>query len=164
MIYQKIINVMEDINPLGKIKREDIVPKLLPILTKYKIAIRPAEVTDYKYMNQEASFIMKYELIDTEDKELKSIIIQIPGGGFDQDGKGRATYMASTGAYRQALQQIFSIPIEEESQQNNVDYNDQNGFSPFDEFQDSKSKENINEEKSIEELTDEDIEAEFAKF
>ena len=107
---------------------------------------------------------MKYELIDTEDKELKSIIIQIPGGGFDQDGKGRATYMASTGAYRQALQQIFSIPIEEESQQNNVDYNDLNGFSPFDEFQDSKSKENINEEKSIEELTDEDIEAEFAKF
>ena len=94
MIYQKIINVMEDIIPLGKIKREDIVPKLLPILTKYKIAIRPAEVTDYKYMNQEASFIMKYELIDTEDKELKSIIIQIPGGGFDQDGKGRATYMA----------------------------------------------------------------------
>lgn len=78
MIYQKITQIMTEVVSLGKIKREEIVPKLLPLLAKYKIVIKPAEVTEYKSMNQEASFLVKYELVDTEDPELQSMLVQIP--------------------------------------------------------------------------------------
>ncbi len=78
MLYKKIIEIMTEIKSCGRIKREDIVPILLPLLAKYKISIKPAEVSDYKYINQEASFIVKYELVDTEDPELQSILVQVP--------------------------------------------------------------------------------------
>lgn len=78
MIYKKINEIMNEIIPLGKIKREEIVPKLLPLLAKYNIVIKPAEVTDYTYREQESSFISKYEIVDTEENELSSIIVQVP--------------------------------------------------------------------------------------
>ena len=82
MVYQKIIEIMEEIQAFGKIKREEIVPTLSPLLTKYKLSIKPAETNEYKYVNQEASFLAKYELVDTEDPELQSIIVEVPARRF----------------------------------------------------------------------------------
>ncbi len=82
MIYKKIIEIMNEIATLGKIKRDEIVPTLLPLLAKYKMAIKPATVSEYKYMNQEASFIAKYELVDTEDQELQSLMVEVPARRF----------------------------------------------------------------------------------
>lgn len=165
MIYKKIVDIMNEIIPLGKIKREEIVPMLLPLLAKHKIAIKPAEVSDYKYSNQEASFLAKYELVDTEDN-LESMIIQLPGGGCDSENKGRATYMASTGIYRQMLQQVFAIPIEEDNgvntSQTRTEENSERNVYEFDEF--ANENEETQEQKDIAEFTDDDIDAEFAGF
>ena len=78
MIYQKITDIMSEIVNIGKIKREDIVPTLLPLLSKYKISIKPLAVTDYIYKEQESSFIATYELIDVEDENLGSVLVQVP--------------------------------------------------------------------------------------
>lgn len=143
MIYQKIVNIMEELVPIGKIKREEITSIMQPLLAKYKLVIKPSEVIDYKHINQEASFKMKYEIVDAEDNELQSIYLEVPGGGFDQESKGRATYMALTGAYRQALQQLFSIQIFDELYQVNatglgLDNSDENNFLAIHEFEDAK--------------------------
>lgn len=115
MIYEKISQIISEVSTMEKMRREEIVPKMLPLLAKYKIAIKPLEISDYHYKDDEASFIAKYELVDTEDSNLTSIIAQLPAGGCDSDKKGRATYMASTGVYRQLFQQIFAIPIIEDN-------------------------------------------------
>lgn len=80
MIYEKIVKIMDELIPIGKIKREDITSVMQPLLCKNKIVIKPSEVIDYKFVNQEASFKMKYEIIDAEDEELQSINIEVPGG------------------------------------------------------------------------------------
>ena len=141
MIYQKIVNIMEELVPIGKIKREEITSIMQPLLAKYKLVIKPSEVIDYKHINQEASFKMKYEIVDADDSELQSIYLEVPGGGCDQESKGRATYMALTGAYRQAMQQLFSIQILDELYQGNV-FNFENSsdgiFPEIHEFKDDK--------------------------
>lgn len=80
MIYQKIVNIMEELVPIGKIKREEITTVMQPLLVKHKIVIKPQEVIDFKCINQEACFKMKYEIIDAEDNELKSILVELPAG------------------------------------------------------------------------------------
>lgn len=80
MLYQKIINIMEELIPIGKIRRDEIATVMQPLLVKHKIVIKPQEVIDFKCINQEASFKMKYELVDAEDNELKSILIEVPAG------------------------------------------------------------------------------------
>lgn len=141
MIYKKIVNIMEELVPIGKIKREEITSIMQPLLAKYKLVIKPSEVIDYKHINQEASFKLKYEIVDADDSELQSIYLEVPGGGCDQESKGRATYMALTGAYRQALQQLFSIQIFDELYQGNV-FNAENSseynFPEVHEFKDDK--------------------------
>lgn len=106
--------------------------------------------------------------------------------GFDQEGKGRSTYMALTGAYRQALIQIFSIPTEDEfSQSNNNEHklkqdeqDEFEDFSSLDEFQESEANEtpqvvnskNLSSEDirnhniNVDEITVTDIDNEFANF
>lgn len=143
MIYNKISDIMNEIIPLGKIRREEIVSTLLPILAKHKIVIKPGEVKNYSYTKNESSFIVTYEVIDTEDPELKSILVEVPAGGRDTEEKGRSTYMASTGAYRQMFQQLFALPIEDElpdnsNNTNNNDFdntNNANNDFVLDEFQ-----------------------------
>lgn len=143
MIYNKISDIMNEIIPLGKIRREEIVSTLLPILVKHKIVIKPGEVKNYSYTKNESSFIVTYEVIDTEDPELKSILVEVPAGGRDTEEKGRSTYMASTGAYRQMFQQLFALPIEDElpdnsNNTNNNDFdntNNANNDFVLDEFQ-----------------------------
>lgn len=180
MIYKKIVNIMEELVPIGKIRREEITSIMQPLLAKYKLVIRPAEVIDYKYINQEASFKLKYEIVDADDNELKSIKLEVPGGGSDQESKGRATYMATTGAYRQALQQLFSIQIFDELSQGNVtgfnsDNNEINGFPVIHQFEDSKpsipntnitaiKQSSQNETVNSNEITEDYIENEFAGF
>ena len=152
MIYNKISDIMNEIIPLGKIKRDEIVSTLLPILAKYKIAIKPGEIKNYHYTKNESSFIVTYEIVDTEDPELKSILVEVPAGGCDTEEKGRSTYMASTGAYRQMFQQLFALPIEDElpdtsnnSNQNNLDnLNNTNNDFVLDEFQDDNKVDETN--------------------
>lgn len=185
MIYQKIVNIMEELVPIGKIKREEITSIMQPLLAKYKLVIKPSEVIDYKHINQEASFKLKYEIVDAEDSELQSINLEVPGGGCDQESKGRATYMALTGAYRQALQQLFSIQIYDELYQGNVfnyENSSENVFSEIHEFKDDKENNveqirtvpttNIQAETVVEnrtiiepaEITEDYLENEFAGF
>ena len=192
MIYNKISDIMNEIIPLGKIKRDEIVSTLLPILAKYKIAIKPGEIKNYHYARNEASFIVTYEIVDTEDPELKSILVEVPTGGCDTEEKGRSTYMASTGAYRQMFQQLFALPIEDElpdtsnnSNQNNLDnLNNTNNDFALDEFQDDNKVDETNgtnitpdnqnlennntaisnTNKPISDFTFEDIDEEFSNF
>lgn len=192
MIYNKISDIMNEIIPLGKIRREEIVSTLLPILAKYKIVIKPGEVKDYSYTKNESSFIVTYEVIDTEDPELKSILVEVPAGGRDTEEKGRSTYMASTGAYRQMFQQLFALPIEDElpdnsNNTNNNDFdntNNANNDFVLDEFQgdntvdetngtnitpDNQNMENNTtttntNAKPISDFTFDDIDEQFANF
>lgn len=192
MIYNKISDIMNEIIPLGKIKRDEIVSTLLPILAKYKIAIKPGEIKNYHYTKNESSFIVTYEIVDTEDPELKSILVEVPTGGCDTEEKGRSTYMASTGAYRQMFQQLFALPIEDElpdtsnnSNQNNLDnLNNTNNDFALDEFQDDNKVDETNgtnitpdnqnlennntaisnTNKPISDFTFEDIDEEFSNF
>lgn len=192
MIYNKISDIMNEIIPLGKIKRDEIVSTLLPILAKYKIAIKPGEIKNYHYTKNESSFIVTYEIVDTEDPELKSILVEVPAGGGDTEEKGRSTYMASTGAYRQMFQQLFALPIEDElpdtsnnSNQNNLDnLNNTNNDFALDEFQDDNKVDETNgtnitpdnqnlennntaisnTNKPISDFTFEDIDEEFSNF
>lgn len=192
MIYNKISDIMNEIIPLGKIKRDEIVSTLLPILAKYKIAIKPGEIKNYHYARNEASFIVTYEIVDTEDPELKSILVEVPAGGCDTEEKGRSTYMASTGAYRQMFQQLFALPIEDElpdtsnnSNQNNLDnLNNTNNDFALDEFQDDNKVDETNgtnitpdnqnlennntaisnTNKPISDFTFDDIDEEFSNF
>lgn len=192
MIYNKISDIMNEIIPLGKIRREEIVSTLLPILAKYKIVIKPGEVKDYSYTKNESSFIVTYEVIDTEDPELKSILVEVPAGGRDTEEKGRSTYMASTGAYRQMFQQLFALPIEDElpdnsNNTNNNDFDNTNNANNdfiLDEFQgdntvdetngtnitpDNQNMENNTtttntNAKPISDFTFDDIDEEFSNF
>lgn len=192
MIYNKISDIMNEIIPLGKIRREEIVSTLLPILAKHKIVIKPGEVKDYSYTKNESSFIVTYEVIDTEDPELKSILVEVPAGGRDTEEKGRSTYMASTGAYRQMFQQLFALPIEDElpdnsNNTNNNDFdntNNANNDFVLDEFQgdntvDENNGTNITPDnqnmennttttntnaKPISDFTFDDIDEEFSNF
>ena len=193
MIYNKISDIMNEIIPLGKIRREEIVSTLLPILAKHKIVIKPGEVKNYSYTKNESSFIVTYEVIDTEDPELKSILVEVPAGGRDTEEKGRSTYMASTGAYRQMFQQLFALPIEDElpdnsNNTNNNDFdntNNANNDFVLDEFQgdntvdetngtnitpDNQNMENnttttnTNTNKPISDFTFDDIDEQFANF
>ncbi len=192
MIYNKISDIMNEIIPLGKIRREEIVSTLLPILAKHKIVIKPGEVKDYSYTKNESSFIVTYEVIDTEDPELKSILVEVPAGGRDTEEKGRSTYMASTGAYRQMFQQLFALPIEDElpdnsNNTNNNDFdntNNANNDFVLDEFQGDNTvdetngtnitPDNQNMEKNntttntnakpISDFTFDDIDEEFSNF
>lgn len=82
MIYKKIVEIMNELVPKGKIKREEIVPTLSPLLAKHSVVIKPGEITEYKYMEQGASFIVKYELIDAGDNDLQSVEVNVPARRF----------------------------------------------------------------------------------
>lgn len=176
MIYQKIVEIMNELTKIGKIKREEIVPTMLPILASKKLVIRPIEISDYRYMNNNASFNATYELVDTEssneNNEYASIIIKLPAGGSDSEGKGRATYMASTGVFRQVLQQAFLIPILEPDEENTgipgnsgIMGEDSDNMQFPEEFEDDNSiPEEENQAKTIDELTVEDLDAQFENF
>lgn len=73
--------------------------------------------------------------------------------------------MATTGAYRQMLQQVFAIPIEEDSINNTQNAmnnnetvgNNEDSMSTFDEFAEEETK-------PVEDYTEADIDEQFANF
>lgn len=80
MVYQKIVKIMGELVPIGKIKREEIVTVMQPLLVKHNLVVRPATVSDYKFINQEANFITKYEVVDAESGNHPAITLEVPGG------------------------------------------------------------------------------------
>ena len=94
MIYNKISDIMNEIIPLGKIKRENIVSTLLPILAKYKIVIKP----DCKRRSDNAGnpgspFHAHFGNIGNgKAAGVKSIIIGSPdiGAKYNQSRNGKA--------------------------------------------------------------------------
>lgn len=169
MIYQKINKIMFELCKLGKIKREEIIPTVSPLLAREKIIINPTDIADYRFGDNQASFIVSYEIIDSEEKDengYQSMIVKLPAGGSDGEEKGRATYMAQTGAYRQLFQQIFAISILEPDEINNNSLkNEETNVENLHEFKEDDIQENVGKEtKAINEMTEDDLEAEFANY
>lgn len=130
MIGEKIIKIMEEIQPIIKVevtdddgrtyktvKAEEIISMVQPLLIKNKVIILPQKVINFATQGNKVHITMKYQFIDVEAKERDCIEVEIPASGFDE--KGRAVFGALTGAYRYAMQQVFAIPIKDEIQNDN---------------------------------------------
>ena len=146
MIGEKILKIMEEIQPILKTeenegenfkspKVEKIVEMVRPLLIKNKVIVVPSAVTNIIPQGNKVYLTMKYELIDAESENKDYIEIEIAGSGFDLKG-GRAVFAALTGAYRYLLQQSFAIPIVDEINNNGTD--DDNNIEP------NEQKENNN--------------------
>ena len=132
MIGEKIIKIMEEIQPIIKVevtdedgrtyktvKAEEIISMVQPLLIKNKVVILPQKVINFGTQGNKVHITMKYQFIDVEDQQKDCIEVEIPASGFDE--KGRAVFGALTGAYRYAMQQVFAIPIKDEIQNDNKD-------------------------------------------
>ena len=132
MIREKIIKIMEEIQPIIKVevtdedgrtyktvKAEEIISMVQPLLIKNKVVILPQKVINFGTQGNKVHITMKYQFIDVEDQQKDCIEVEIPASGFDE--KGRAVFGALTGAYRYAMQQVFAIPIKDEIQNDNKD-------------------------------------------
>ena len=130
MIGEKIIKIMEEIQPIIKVevtdedgrtyktvKAEEIISVVQPLLIKNKVIILPQKVMNFSTQGNKVHITMKYQFIDVEDPQRDCIEVEIPASGFDE--KGRAVFGALTGAYRYAMQQVFAIPIKDEIQNDN---------------------------------------------
>ena len=124
MIGEKIVKIMEEIEPIVKTepdengnyktpKVEKIIEMIRPLLVKNKVAIIPAKVKDLTSHGNKVYLTMIYQFIDLEDKEKDCIEVEIPGSGYDEKS-GRAVFSALTGAYRYAIQETLAIPIVDE--------------------------------------------------
>lgn len=130
MIGEKIIKIMEEIQPIIKVevtdedgrtyktvKAEEIISMVQPLLIKNKVIILPQKVINFGTQGNKVHITMKYQFIDVEDTQKDCIEVEIPASGFDE--KGRAVFGALTGAYRYAMQQVLAIPIKDEVQNDN---------------------------------------------
>lgn len=135
MIGEKIIKIMEEIQPIIKVevtddegrtyktvKAEEIISMLQPLLIKNKVIILPQKVVNFATQGNKVHITMKYQFIDVESSEGDCIEVEIPASGFDE--KGRAVFGALTGAYRYAMQQVFAIPIKDEIPDNSKNEKD----------------------------------------
>ena len=129
MIAEKIIKIMEDIQPIIKTdvinedgksykaaKAEEIISMVQPLLIKNKVIILPQKVINFSTQGNKVYLTLKYQFIDVEDPTRDCIEVEIPASGFDE--KGRATFGALTGAYRYAMQEVFAIPVIDEIKNN----------------------------------------------
>ena len=111
MIGEKIIKIMEEIQPIIKVevtdedgrtyktvKAEEIISMVQPLLIKNKVVILPQKVINFGTQGNKVHITMKYQFIDVEDQQKDCIEVEIPASGFDE--KGRAVFGALTGAYR----------------------------------------------------------------
>ena len=124
MIGEKIVKIMEEIEPIMKTEQnegkdykspkvEKIIEMVHPLLVKNKVAIIPVAVTSFIPQGNRIFLTMKYHIIDLECNPKDFIEVEIPGSGYDEKG-GRAVFAALTGAYRYAMQQSLAIPIVDE--------------------------------------------------
>ena len=106
MIGEKIIKIMEEIEPIVKTevdeeknykspKVEKIIEMVRPLLIKNKVAIIPARVKDFLPQGNRVYITMIYQFIDLESREKDVIEVEVPGSGFDEKG-GRSVFAALT--------------------------------------------------------------------
>ncbi len=159
MIGEKIIKIMEEIQPIIKVevtdedgrtyktvKAEEIISVVQPLLIKNKVIILPQKVMNFSTQGNKVHITMKYQFIDVEDPQRDCIEVEIPASGFDE--KGRAVFGALTGAYRYAMQQVFAIPIKDEIQNDNKNDSVQDDKEENLDIIDTDIEENQNNEES----------------
>ena len=159
MIGEKIIKIMEEIQPIIKVevtdedgrtyktvKAEEIISVVQPLLIKNKVIILPQKVMNFSTQGNKVHITMKYQFIDVEDPQRDCIEVEIPASGFDE--KGRAVFGALTGAYRYAMQQVFAIPIKDEIQNDNKNDSVQHDKEENLDIIDTDIEENQNNEES----------------
>lgn len=159
MIGEKIIKIMEEIQPIIKVevtdedgrtyktvKAEEIISVVQPLLIKNKVIILPQKVMNFSTQGNKVHITMKYQFIDVEDPQRDCIEVEIPASGFDE--KGRAVFGALTGAYRYAMQQVFAIPIKDEIQNDNKNDSVQDDKDENSDIIDTDIEENQNNEEN----------------
>ena len=96
MIGEKIIKIMEEIQPIIKVevtdedgrtyktvKAEEIISVVQPLLIKNKVIILPQKVMNFSTQGNKVHITMKYQFIDVEDQQKDCIEVEIPASGFD---------------------------------------------------------------------------------
>lgn len=161
MIGEKIVKIMEEIEPIVKTepdengnyktpKVEKIIEMIRPLLVKNKVAIIPAKVKDLTPHGNKVYLTMIYQFIDLEDEAKDCIEVEIPGSGYDEKS-GRAVFSALTGAYRYAIQETLAIPIVDEikSDTSSDENNEQNIDSKEENTENKTYQEELNENNNI---------------
>lgn len=170
MIGQKIISIMSEIEAVQKTeideeknykfaKSEEIIAMVKPLLVKYKVIILPVKVMNFTPQGNKIFITMKYQFIDIEDPNKDSVEVEIPGGGFDE--KGRAVYAALTGAYRYAMQEVFAIPIVEETKNINTDSDNEKSEEVSNEEINENQENNNLDSENIDNMSADDIDKLF---
>lgn len=161
MIGEKIVKIMEEIEPIVKTeldengnyktpKVEKIIEMIRPLLVKNKVAIIPVKVKDLTPHGNKVYLTMIYQFIDLEDEAKDCIEVEIPGSGYDEKS-GRAVFSALTGAYRYAIQETLAIPIVDEikSDTSSDENNEQNIDSKEENTENKTYQEELNENNNI---------------
>ena len=118
LIYQKIFNVMSDVEYMPKdgkvefgktkysyLSAEKIVENCRKEIIKQKLIIWPIKCTTENTAGSEKDITATYRILAIEDGSF--IDAQVTGGGHDSTDK--KSYKAMTGAYKYALRQTFMI-------------------------------------------------------
>ena len=118
LIYQKIFNVMENVEYMPKdgkvefdktkysyLSAEQIVKNIRKEMIKQKLIIYPCLCLTDNTQGSEKDITVTYKIIAIDDGSF--IDVQVTGGGHDSTDK--KSYKAMTGAYKYALRQTFMI-------------------------------------------------------
>ena len=118
MVYQKILNVMSDIEYMPKdgdiafkttkykyLSAEKIVENVRKEMIKQKLIIYPCQCSTDNTDDSQKDITITYKIVAVEDSSF--IDVQVTGGGHDSTDK--KSYKALTGAYKYALRQTFMI-------------------------------------------------------
>jgi len=118
LIYQKIFNVMKDIEYMEKdgevsfnkthyryLSAEKIVENCRKEIIKQQLIIYPCSCITDSYEGSQKDITITYRVLAIEDGSF--IDVQVTGGGHDSTDK--KSYKAMTGAYKYALRQTFMI-------------------------------------------------------
>ncbi len=118
LIYQKIFNVMSDVEYMPKdgkvdfgktkyeyLSAERIVENCRKEIIKQELIIWPIKCTTENTAGSEKDITATYRILAIEDGSF--IDAQVTGGGHDSTDK--KSYKAMTGAYKYALRQTFMI-------------------------------------------------------
>ena len=174
MIGEKIIKIMQDIQPIIKTdvinedgksykaaKAEEIISMVQPLLIKNRVIILPVKVVNFSTQGNKIYMTMKYQFIDVEDPQKDCIEVEIPASGFDE--KGRAVFAALTGAYRYAMQEVLAIPVVDEIRSGEENNTNKDDNSNIDSNMDNTTANNENNQSnSEEELSIDQLDALFS--
>lgn len=118
LIYQKILNVMTDIEHMSKdgdiefkttkykyLSAEKIVENIRKEMIKQKLIIYPCQCSTDNTDGSQKDITITYKIVAVGDGSF--VDVQVTGGGHDSTDK--KSYKAMTGAYKYALRQTFMI-------------------------------------------------------